>query len=99
MLIQRLLAAIVLIPLVILLLFFAQLSIFACIMIAVGGLAAWEWSQFLHITNKHLKLMFTFFIVVIVALLYFMPISFEIKSRLYNIILSLSIIWWLVVQH
>ncbi|MCX8648806.1 phosphatidate cytidylyltransferase [Gilliamella sp. B2776] len=99
MLIQRLLAAIVLIPLVILLLFFAQLSIFACIMIAVGGLAAWEWSQFLHITNKHLKLMFTFFIVVIVALLYFMPISFEIKSRLYNIILSLSIIWWLVALY
>ena len=58
MLIQRLLAAIVLIPLVIILLFFTQLSIFACIMIAVVTIAAWEWSQFLHITNKHSRLMF-----------------------------------------
>ena len=96
MLIQRLLAAIVLIPLVIILLFFTQLSIFACIMIAVVTIAAWEWSQFLHITNKHSRLMFAFFIAIILALLYFMPISLELKSKLYNIILSFSIIWWLV---
>ncbi|OCG13434.1 phosphatidate cytidylyltransferase [Gilliamella apicola] len=99
MLIQRLLAAIVLIPLVIILLFFTKLSIFASIMIAVGGIAAWEWSQFLHITNKHSRLMFAFFIAVLLALLYFMPIPFELKSKLYNIILSLSIIWWLVALY
>ncbi|OCF92526.1 hypothetical protein B6D12_04675 [Gilliamella apicola] len=99
MLIQRLLAAIVLIPLVIILLFFTQLSIFASIMIAVVGIAAWEWSQFLHITKKHSRLIFAFFIAVILALLYFMPISFELKSRLYNIVLSLSIIWWLVALY
>ena len=99
MLIQRLLAAIVLIPLVIILLFFTQLSIFACIMIAVVTIAAWEWSQFLHITNKHSRLMFAFFIAVLLALLYFMPIPFELKSKLYNIILSLSIIWWLVALY
>ena len=99
MLIQRLLAAIVLIPLVIILLFFTQLSVFAYIMIAVVGIAAWEWSQFLHITNKYSRLMFAFFIAVILALLYFMPISFELKSKLYNIILSLSIIWWLVALY
>ena len=99
MLIQRLLAAIVLIPLVIILLFFTKLSIFASIMIAVGGIAAWEWSQFLHINNKHSILMFAFFIAVLLALLYFMPIPFELKSKLYNIILSLSIIWWLVALY
>ena len=99
MLIQRLLAAIVLIPLVIILLFFTKLPIFASIMIAVGGIAAWEWSQFLHITNKHSRLMFAFFIAVLLALLYFMPIPFELKSKLYNIILSLSIIWWLVALY
>ncbi|OTQ32282.1 hypothetical protein B6D19_05890 [Gilliamella apicola] len=99
MLIQRLLAAIVLIPLVIILLFFTKLSIFASIMIAVGGIAAWEWSQFLYITNKHSRLIFAFFIAVLLALLYFMPIPFELKSKLYNIILSLSIIWWLVALY
>lgn len=99
MLIQRLVAAIVLIPLVIIVLFFTQLSIFACIMISVGGIAAWEWSQFLHITNKQLRLIFAFLIMVILALFYFMPISFELKSKLYNIILLLSIIWWLVALY
>lgn len=96
MLIQRLLAAIALIPLVLIILFFAPLSVFVVIMMIIGGIAAWEWAQFLHITNQQNKLFFALLMVVILAVLYFIPISIELKLTLYSAILSLSIIWWLI---
>ncbi|MWP49971.1 MULTISPECIES: phosphatidate cytidylyltransferase [unclassified Gilliamella] len=96
MLIHRILAAIVLIPLVIVVLFFVPLSLFSLTVILVCGLAAWEWTQFLNITNKYLKPIFALSIVILLSLLYFIPNSIELKIKLYTVILSLSIIWWLI---
>ncbi|WP_085246873.1 phosphatidate cytidylyltransferase [Gilliamella mensalis] len=96
MLIHRILAAIVLIPLVIVVLFLVPLSLFSSIIILVCGLAAWEWAQFLCITKKTPKLIFTLSSVLLLSILYLSPnlVIFEIK--LYSAILFLSIIWWII---
>lgn len=93
MLIQRILTAIVLIPLVIIALFFAPLSIFSYLIIAVCALAAWEWRNFL--AKKNEKTVLLFFIVFSIVLLYFIPIESTLKSQLFALIICLSVIWWL----
>ncbi|OCG41311.1 hypothetical protein A9G29_07550 [Gilliamella sp. Fer2-1] len=99
MLIHRILAAAVLIPLVIVVLFFVPLSVFSLTIILVCGLAAWEWAQFLHITKKRSKLIFALSIVVLLTILYLIPNSVELKIKLYTVILFLSIIWWLIALY
>lgn len=96
MLIHRILAAMVLIPLVMIVLFVAPLPIFTYIMVLVCGLAAWEWTQFLHITKTSQRLIFVLILMIILLLLIFSPISEVIKSNLFITILILSIAWWLV---
>lgn len=96
MLIHRILTALILIPLVIIALFFAPLSIFSYLMIAVCGMAAWEWTNFLAITKPLNKVVFTFFVVMLLSLIYLIPNTESIKYRLFNYIICLSIIWWLV---
>lgn len=93
MLIQRILTAIVLIPLVIIALFFAPLSIFSYLIIAVCALAAWEWRNFL--VKRTEKTVLLFFIVFSIVLLDFMPIESTLKSQLFALIICLSVIWWL----
>lgn len=93
MLIQRILTAIVLIPLVIIALFFLPLSIFSYLIIAVCALAAWEWGNFQE--KRVYKFIFLFFIVFWVGLLYFIPIESSLKSKLFALIICLSVIWWL----
>ena len=95
MLIHRILTALILIPLVIIALFFAPLSIFSYLMIAVCGMAAWEWTNFLAITEPLNKIVFTFFVVMLLSLVYLIPNTELIKYRLFNYIICLSIIWWL----
>ncbi|WP_176702061.1 phosphatidate cytidylyltransferase, partial [Gilliamella sp. Bim3-2] len=79
MLIHRILAAIVLIPLVVAVLFFVPLPVFSFTIILVCGLAAWEWTQFLHIRKKYLKLIFSFSTVILLGILYLVPDSIEFK--------------------
>lgn len=96
MLIQRILTAIVLIPLVIIALFFAPLSIFSYLIIAVCALATWEWSHFLGIVKKTQKAIFMVLIISLLALLYLIPIDLSLKGKLYTYIIYLSIVWWLI---
>ena len=96
MLIHRILAAIVLIPLVVVVIFFVPLSVFSLAIILVCGLAAWEWTQFLNIKKKYSKLIFAFSTVILLSILYLIPNSIELKVKLYITILSLSVIWWLI---
>lgn len=93
MLIQRILTAIVLIPLVIIALFFAPLSIFSYLIIAVCALAAWEWGNFL--AERTEKTVLLFLIVFSIVLLNFIPIEPTLKSKLFTLIICLSVIWWL----
>lgn len=96
MLIQRILTAIVLIPLVIIALFFAPLSIFSYLIIAVCALATWEWSHFLGMVEKTQKAIFMVLIISLLALLYLIPIDLSLKGKLYTYIICLSIVWWLI---
>ena len=64
MLIHRILTALILIPRVIIALFFAPLSIFSYLVIAVCGIAAWEWTNFLAMTKPLHKIVFTFSVVI-----------------------------------
>ncbi|MCX8579938.1 phosphatidate cytidylyltransferase [Gilliamella sp. B2717] len=96
MLIHRILAAIILIPVVILTLFFAPLSLFTCIMIFICGLAAFEWSQFLAITQKPQRVIFALVVIILLSLLCLLPIPVVVKLKLYSGLLLLSLCWWLV---
>lgn len=96
MLIQRILTAIVLIPLVIIALFFVPLSIFSYLIIAVCALATWEWSHFLGMVEKTQKAIFMVLIISLLALLYLIPIDLSLKGKLYTYIICLSIVWWLI---
>ncbi|QYN43681.1 MULTISPECIES: phosphatidate cytidylyltransferase [unclassified Gilliamella] len=96
MLIQRILAAIILLPLVVVALFYAPFSIFVYIIILICGLAAFEWAQFLALTKKQSKLLFALGVVVFLGILYFLPFPIELKSKIYISIMSLSIVWWLL---
>lgn len=99
MLIHRILAAIVLIPLVIFVIFFAPLTLFVYIMIFVCGFAAWEWAQFLHINQKKSRLLFAFIFMILLSLVYYSPLPIVLKSRLFSVILILSIGWWLLALY
>lgn len=96
MLIQRILTAIVLIPLVIIALFFAPLSIFSYLIIAVCALATWEWSHFLGMVKKTQKAIFMVLIISLLALLYLIPNDLSLKGQLFTYIICLSIVWWLI---
>lgn len=96
MLIQRILTAIVLIPLVIIALYFAPLSIFSYLIIAVCALATWEWSHFLGMVEKTQKAIFMVLIISLLALLYLIPIDLSLKGQLFTYIICLSIVWWLI---
>lgn len=96
MLIQRILTAIVLIPLVIIALFFAPLSIFSYLIITVCALAAWEWSNFLGMVKKTQKAAFMVLIIILLVLLYLIPIDLSLKGKLFTYIICLSIVWWLI---
>lgn len=96
MLIQRILTAIVLIPLVIIALFFAPLSIFSYLIIAVCALATWEWSHFLGMVEKTQKAIFMVLIISLLALLYLIPNDLLLKGKLFTYIICLSIVWWLI---
>lgn len=96
MLIQRILTAIVLIPLVIIALFFAPLSIFSYLIVAVCALATWEWSHFLGMVEKTQKAIFMVLIISLLTLLYLIPIDLSLKGKLYTYIICLSIVWWLI---
>ncbi|WP_392558387.1 phosphatidate cytidylyltransferase [Orbus mooreae] len=96
MLIQRLLAAIVLIPLVIICLFFLPLHGFLIAMAVICALSAWEWAQFLHIKSVKSKLLFAIGFTCFVAAIYFLSISSMYIETIFKTILLLSIVWWLV---
>ncbi|MDF7667273.1 phosphatidate cytidylyltransferase [Orbaceae bacterium ESL0727] len=96
MLIYRILTAVVLIPLVIILLFWASFPLFVLILMAICGLAAWEWTQFLHLKTLQSKSLFVVATILVLAFFYVVPLSPDAKTRLFTSILTLSIVWWLV---
>ena len=95
MLIPRLLAALVLIPLVVIVLFFLPLNIFAAVIILVCGLAAWEWAQFLNIRQTNSRLIFAIIWVGALCAMYYglSPIAF---SKACQFALILSLVWWCI---
>lgn len=96
MLIQRLLAALVLIPIVIAGLFFLSISNFAIVMLVIFALSSWEWAQFLHFTTKRSKSIFTILLTILAAIIYYLPSYVYLPINIFEIILLSSIAWWSV---
>lgn len=94
MLIQRLLAALVLIPIVIAGLFFLSISNFAIVMLVIFALSSWEWAQFLHFTTKRSKSIFTILLTTLAAIIYYLPSYGYLPINIFEIILLSSIAWW-----
>lgn len=94
MLIERLLAALVLIPIVIAGLFFLSISNFAIVMLVIFALSTWEWAQFLHITTKRSKSIFTILLTTLAAIIYYLPSYVYLPINIFEIILLSSIAWW-----
>lgn len=96
MLIPRLLTALVLIPLVVLCLFFLPLQYFVMVILVVLALSAWEWAQFLAISKLINKCLFTFSFTALSALIYYFSVNTDMEIMIFESILILSVVWWLV---
>ena len=96
MLFQRVLTALILIPVVILGLFFLPLPLFALFVIIVCALGAWEWNQFLGFHSLKERGLFTTSITAVCLIIYFLPFPIETKARIIDAFLLLSVVWWLV---
>lgn len=96
MLTQRLFAAIVLIPVVILCLFFLPLLGFASIVIVICALAAWEWAQFLAIKSLKNRYLFTLIITFSIVFIYYLSANIVEHTIILKVILLCSLVWWLV---
>jgi len=96
MLIQRILAAIVLIPLVILCLFFMPLSGFIAIMAIICGLSAWEWTQFLQIKSRKNRCLFALIFTLFIVIIYYASTIIGNQTILFKGILITSLVWWFV---
>lgn len=98
MLKHRLLTAIILIPLVLLALFFLPLSYFAAVIIVLCGIGAWEWAQLVGITHKSVRAIGAVLIMVFLAILYYglNPVLFS-EVVLYSLVLAW--IWWLLALY
>lgn len=96
MLSQRLLAAAVLIPLVIICLFFVPISMYVVIMLVVLMLAAWEWTQFLHFIEKKHKYYFVGTFILLIAIIYYLSVLTGDVEKVTKLILLLSVAWWLI---
>lgn len=94
MLIPRLLAALFLIPLVIVVLFFVPFSYFVMVMIAVCGLAAWEWGQFIGLKSDNTRRLFAIIWVFALIGICYLP-SPEAISQIFQFSLLLSVGWWI----
>lgn len=94
MLMQRLLAALVLIPVVLIALFFLPITFFVAIVIIICGIGVWEWTQFLPVTTRIIR----YYCVIITTLL--LAISYYLLSNhfvylLFDYSLILGLCWWL----
>lgn len=95
MLIQRLLAAIVLIPLVIICLFFLPLTAFVAVMVVIFALSAWEWTQFLRLTSRNNKVSFTCILTILAVAIYYLSTITD-QILIFKSVLYISLIWWIV---
>jgi phosphatidate cytidylyltransferase len=98
---QRLITAVVLIPLALATIFLLPLAWFGVVVTAVLALATWEWSPLMGVTNKTGRIAYTLFNTVILAGLYWLT-PFEniwhqdgVVDGLFYIVL-IGGIWWLL---
>jgi len=98
---QRLITAVVLIPLALATIFLLPLAWFGVVVAAVLALATWEWSPLMGVTNKTGRIAYTLFNTVILAALYWLT-PFEniwhqdgiVDGLLY--IVLIGGIWWIL---
>jgi len=95
MLIPRLFAAFILIPLVIIVLFFLPLPYFVAIIILICGIAVFEWAQFVNIRQKSKRVICSLMIMISLGIMYY-GLSGSRFTGITKYSLWLALAWWLL---
>lgn len=91
MLMQRVITALALLPVLLALVWFASTPWLYAVLCAVGLLIAWEWSGLMDMAAQHgLRLAYVAAAAVVLAAIWFMPQSFHIM------LYAAAALWWLV---
>lgn len=85
MLKQRILTSLILIPLVLLGIFYTSVNIFQMILASILLLGAWEWTNFANLKETHLRIFYIF----ILLLLFFLAQYFS-----FVFFITLGVFWW-----
>lgn len=97
MLLHRIISALILIPLVVLALFFLPMAWYCTFLVVIIGLSAFEWTQFAALTSALSRYFYTLFFVMMALLFlfffFFMP---ESRSVLIPALLYLGLAWWIL---
>jgi phosphatidate cytidylyltransferase len=93
MLMQRLLAALVLIPVVLIALFFLPITFFVGIVIIICGLGVWEWTQFLPVKSIIIRRYGVIISTLLLAIIYYL-LSSHFVYLLFDCSLILGLCWW-----
>lgn len=95
MLINRLFAAFILIPLVVIVLFFLPLGCFVASLILICGIAVFEWMQFVNIEKKSKKIIYSLIIMIGLGVMYY-GLSSRQFTGMTKYSLWLALAWWLL---
>lgn len=95
MLYQRLIAAFALILLVLVALFYLPKNSFCIVVILIGGLAAYEWTQFINLNKMKLRVIASSVFTLILLGVYFFLSPAEFHTLLITLI-SIAPFWWII---
>ncbi|MCO6523488.1 MAG: phosphatidate cytidylyltransferase [Candidatus Schmidhempelia sp.] len=94
MLMQRLLAALVLIPIVLIALFFLPITFFVGLVIIICGLGVWEWTQFLSVNSPIIRRYCVIISTMLLMVIYYL-LPNHLVYLLFDYALILGFCWWL----
>lgn len=91
MLLQRLITALLLLPLLLAAIFFAPTPIFYALICIVGVIAAWEWAQLIPgRTQPQQRLAYAALLAVALAAVWWLPDALQLA------LMALAVLWWLL---
>lgn len=89
MLKQRIITAVILIPLVVVSVLYLPNSFFSALTAVFVSVAAWEWSKIISFTNKFQKYFYVLFAIAIISISYFY------RDRFATSIILAGTVWWI----
>lgn len=96
MLSHRIFASLVLIPLVIVFIFFLPINWFGLVMLLIIGIAGFEWAQFLSITSTNKRVLIGL-LYAILSYVCIVLVDYNVQFGSVLLLATISILWWLSV--